>query len=101
MSYNPVETCIKTDSPSPPCETTCRQNLGSDLSAKEHPCIFPFYYQGTSRHCCNLATAQETCNPELEDGSRVPQLTCIWMSLPGASGLGNLTNSYSLKAAIG
>ena len=25
------------------------------------------------------------------DGSRVPQLTCIWMSLPGASGLGNLT----------
>ena len=24
--------------------------------------------------------------------SRVPQLTCIWMSLPGASGLGNLTS---------
>ena len=23
--------------------------------------------------------------------SRVPQLTCIWMSLPGVSGLGNLT----------
>ena len=23
--------------------------------------------------------------------SRVPQLTCIWMSLPGASGLGKLT----------
>ena len=25
------------------------------------------------------------------DCSRVPQLTCIWMSLPGASGLGKLT----------
>ena len=25
------------------------------------------------------------------DNSRVPQLTCIWMSLPEASGLGNLT----------
>ena len=24
--------------------------------------------------------------------SRVPQLACIWMSLPGASGLGNLTS---------
>ena len=24
--------------------------------------------------------------------SRVPQLTCIWMSLPGASGLGKLTS---------
>ena len=23
--------------------------------------------------------------------SRVPQMTCIWMSLPGASGLGKLT----------
>ena len=70
MSYDAVndETCIKTDSLSPPYETTCRQNLGNDLSAKEHPCIVPFYYQGTSRHCCNLALAQETCNPELEDG---------------------------------
>ena len=29
--------------------------------------------------------------------SRVPQLTCIWMSLPGASGLGNLTKTL-LKA---
>ena len=26
--------------------------------------------------------------------SRVPQLTCIWMSLPGASGLGKLTTKY-------
>ena len=26
------------------------------------------------------------------DNSRVPQLTCIWMSLPGASGLGNLAS---------
>ena len=25
--------------------------------------------------------------------SRVPQMTCIWMSLPGASGLGNLTTT--------
>ena len=25
--------------------------------------------------------------------SRVPQLTCIWMSLPGASVLGNLTKT--------
>ena len=25
--------------------------------------------------------------------SRVPQLACIWMSLPGASGLGNLTKN--------
>ena len=24
--------------------------------------------------------------------NRVPQLTCTWMSLPGASGLGNLTS---------
>ena len=27
--------------------------------------------------------------------SRVPQLTCIWMSLPGASGLGNQTTFKS------
>ena len=26
--------------------------------------------------------------------SRVPQLTCIWMSLPGASGLGKLTSQF-------
>ena len=38
----------------------------------------------------------EFCNQSCVDiqgfPCRVPQLTCIWMSLPGASGLGNLTS---------
>ena len=34
----------------------------------------------------------EKCEPlVLVYDSQVPQLTCIWMSLPGASGLGNPT----------
>merc|ERR1712223_2202292 len=49
MSYEAEEdeTCTKTDSPSPPYDSTCRQTKGTDLTAKEHPCIFPFYYNGT------------------------------------------------------
>ena len=32
---------------------------------------------------------------------RVPQLTSIWMSLPGASGLGNLTREMGYFQVIG
>ena len=48
MSYEAEEdeTCSKTDTPLPPYETKCRQNPGTDLTAKEYPCIFPFYYRG-------------------------------------------------------
>merc|ERR1712032_1191451 len=28
-----------------PYNATCRQNLGTDLIGREHPCIFPFYYR--------------------------------------------------------
>jgi len=48
MSYEAEEdeTCTKTDSPSPPYDSICRQTKGTDLTAKEHHCIFPFYYNG-------------------------------------------------------
>merc|ERR1719422_419620 len=37
----------------------CRNTLGTDLTGKEHHCIFPFYYN-------TLAT--NTCNPDLDNG---------------------------------
>jgi len=40
------ETCVKGTGQRPPYDTKCRQNKGTDLTAKEHPCIFPFYYKG-------------------------------------------------------
>jgi len=89
MSYDAVddETCIKTESPSPPYDTKCRQNRGSDLTAKEHPCIFrcptrnittKFEDTGinhfedalalTQGYCYNITLAEETCDLTLEDG---------------------------------
>ena len=48
MSYDAPEdeSCTTGTGPQRPYETTCRVNRGSDLTAKEHPCIFPFYYRG-------------------------------------------------------
>ena len=53
------------------------------------------------------ALAQELTNMlnvndwrEGHNSSRVPQLTNIWMSLPGASGLGNLTTFELLNKKV-
>jgi len=54
LSYEPEfdESCNEGTGPEPPFNSThpynaiCRQNKGTDLSGKEHPCIFPFYYRG-------------------------------------------------------
>ena len=48
MSYDAPEdeSCSTGTGLQRPYETTCRVNRGSDLTAKEHPCIFPFYYRG-------------------------------------------------------
>ena len=41
------EACMKGIGQRPPYDTKCRANPDQDLStAKEHPCIFPFYYKG-------------------------------------------------------
>ena len=48
LSYEPDndESCKEGTGPTPPYNATCRQNKGTDLFGKEHPCIFPFYYRG-------------------------------------------------------
>ena len=46
------ESCSQGTGPKPPFNethpynSTCRENPGTDLIGKEHPCIFPFYYNG-------------------------------------------------------
>jgi len=40
------ESCSQGTGPQPPYDTTCRENKGTDIIGKEHPCIFPFYYRG-------------------------------------------------------
>merc|ERR1719189_2011773 len=40
------ENCSQSTGPKPPYDTTCRENKGTDIIGKEHPCIFPFYYRG-------------------------------------------------------
>merc|ERR1712223_1138561 len=48
ISYDAVddESCTTGTGPQRPYQTDCRQNPGTDLTNKEHKCIFPFYYRG-------------------------------------------------------
>ena len=48
MSYDASEdeSCTRGTGPERPYQTECRQNPGTDLTNKEHKCIFPFYYRG-------------------------------------------------------
>ena len=54
LSYDviPDESCSKGTGPKVPFNSTheydavCRNTLGTDLTGREHPCIFPFYYRG-------------------------------------------------------
>jgi len=63
LSYEPDydESCNQGTGPATPFNSThpydavCRQNKGTDLFGKEHPCIFPFYYRGKGPyHECTL-----------------------------------------------
>ena len=46
LSYDGIEdeTCSKGTGLKVPADPVCRQAPGSDLTGKEYPCIFPFYY---------------------------------------------------------
>jgi len=49
------ESCNQGTGPKPPYKEICRENKGTNLYGKEHPCIFPFYYRGKGPyHECTL-----------------------------------------------
>ena len=70
LAYDSVldDNCYKGTGPSPPYNTDCRQNPGTDLSNKEHKCIFPFYYRGQGPY--------DRCMLFEEDGFVYPVFRC-------------------------
>lgn len=44
-------------------DTICRATPGPDLGAKEHPCIFPFYYKDKLYDSCSLLTTSNFVVP--------------------------------------
>ena len=104
LSYDaavPDESCRKGTGPTVPFNAThdydavCRRTKGSDLTGKEDPCIFPFYYRGKGPY--------DQCMLFEEDNFVYPVFRCptrnITTKFPGTE-INHFENTLELTTGI-